>query len=473
VSEDHAADGSATAPQEPGQLPGQPKPGRLHGREVSPLWHNAGFLKLWAGQSISLLGSSVTALALPLTAILTLHAGAAQIGILKSLQWLPWIFVSLWVGAWSDRHRRRPIMIAANAGQVLLLCSIVGLALGHELSLGYLYFAGFALGTMAVCFGLAYSAYVPFIAGRDLLVPANARLQGSASVATIAGPGLGGVLVELLTAPVALVADAASFVVSAVSLLWIHDVEPAPDRPAVHTGVIARIRVGLELVFKDPLLRALVGTSGFFNLFIQWIGTLLVLFMVDDLRLSPGIIGLMVSCQSVGALTGSLLSSRASRRFGIGRAIMGAVVCECLVMLAAPFAPARHPVYGALVIGAVLFINGMGSTLSGIIGTSVRQAVTPQDLIGRMSAAFSFVGYGVVAIGSLCGGFIAQAVGLRMGILIGAIGIQATIVWMALSALPKVRELPKLPAAPEQPAGTLNGDSQETAAKPRRSHHVS
>jgi len=130
-------------------------------------------------------------------------------------------------------------------------------------------------------------------------------------------------------------------------------------------------------------------------------------------------------------------------------------------------------VYGALVIGAVLFINGMGSTLSGIIGTSVRQAVTPQDLIGRMSAAFSFVGYGVVALGSLFGGFIAQAVGLRTGILIGAIGIQATIVWMGLSALPKVRELPKLPAAPDQPTGTLNGDSQETAAKPRRSHHVS
>ena len=468
MSDTHAADGPATGTQAPAP------PG---GRSLSPLWHNPGFLKLWAGQSISLLGSSVTVLALPLTAILTLHANAAQIGIMKSLQWLPWIFVSLWVGAWTDRRRRRAVLVGANFGQVLILGSIVGLAIGHELSLGFLYIAVFALGTMAVCFGLAYSAYVPFIAGRDMLVPANARLQASASVSAIAGPGLGGLLVELLTAPVALVADAASFVVSAVSLLWIRETEPAPARSPDHTGVVAQIRVGLSLVFKDPLLRALVGTSGFFNLFIQWVGTLLVLFMVHDLRLDASIIGVMVSCQSLGALAGSFLSGWASRKFGIGRAIMGAVVGECLVMLAAPLAPARHPVAGAMVIGAVLFINGMGSTLSGIIGTSVRQAVTPQDLIGRMTAAFSFVGFGVVALGALAGGFVGQLIGLRLGVLVGAIGIQGTIVWMGLSALPRVRELPQLTSAAGDPASQpgASGDSgsHDAAAEPQREHHVS
>lgn len=425
-----------------------PGAARVRGsRRFSPLWYNPGFLKLWAGQTISLLGSSVTTLALPLTAILALHADAVQIGVMKSLQWLPWIFVSLWIGAWSDRGRRRPIMVGANIGQVLILASIVGLALGHELSLPFLFAAVFALGVMAVCFDLSYSAYVPFIAGRDLLVPANSRLQASASVASIAGPGLGGLLVELLTAPVALVADAASFVVSAVSLLWIRQTEPDPVRPPGHAGTIAQIRVGLALVFKDPLLRALVGTSGFFNLFVQWIGALLVLFMVRDLHLRAGVIGLLVTCQSAGALTGSFLSGLASRRFGIGRAIMGAVVCECLVMLAAPLAPARHPVLGAAVIGAVLFVNGMGATLSGIIGTSVRQAVTPQHMIGRMTAAFQFVGFGVVALGALCGGLVGQLLGLRTGVLLGAIGIQGTIVWMGLSALPRIRELPKLSSA--------------------------
>lgn len=422
-------------------------------QRFSPLWHKPGYLKLWAGQSVSLLGSSVTTLALPLTAILTLHADAAQIGVMKSLQWLPWIFVSLWIGAWSDRRRRRPIMVGADIGQVIILGSIVGLALAHMLSLPVLFVAVFALGVMTVCFNLSYSAYVPFIAGRDLLVPANSRLQASASVASIAGPGLGGLLVELLTAPVALIADAASFGVSAASLLWIRETEPAPARPPGRVSVIAQIRVGLSLVFKDPLLRALVGTSAFFNLFVQWIGALLVLFMVHDLRLHASIIGLMVTSQSVGALTGSLLSGLASRRFGIGRTIMGAVVCECLVMLAAPLAPASHPALAAVMIGAVLFVNGMGATLSGIIGTSVRQAVTPQDTIGRMTAAFQFVGFGVVALGALCGGFAGQLLGLRLGVLIGAIGIQGTIVWMGMSALPRIHELPKLSSEASEPAG--------------------
>lgn len=422
-------------------------------KRFSPLWHKPGFLKLWAGQSVSLLGSSVTTLALPLTAILTLHADAAQIGVMKSLQWLPWIFVSLWVGAWSDRRRRRPIMVGANIGQAIILAAVVGLALGHMLSLAFLFAAVFALGVMTVCFNLSYSAYVPFIAGRDLLVPANSRLQASASVASIAGPGLGGLLVELLTAPVALIADAASFAVAAASLLWIRESEPAPVRPSNRKNFTTRIRAGLSLVFNDPLLRALAGTSGFFNLFSQWIAALLVLFMVHGLRLQPGVIGLLVTCQSVGALAGSLLSGQAARRFGIGPTIMSAVICECLIMLAAPLAPARHPVFAAAAIGVVLFVNGMGSTLSGIIGTSVRQAVTPQHMIGRMTAAFQFIGFGVVPLGALCGGLAGQFLGLRLGVLTGAIGIQGTIVWMGMSALPRIRELPGLSSAASEPAG--------------------
>jgi len=397
---------------------------------------------LWAGQSVSLLGSSVTTLALPLTAIYTLHADAAQIGVMKTLQWLPWILVSLWVGVWSDRHRRRSAMIAADFGQALVLAAIVALALAHLLSLPIMFVAVFCLGTLTVFFTLSYSAYVPFIAGRDLLVPANSRLQASASFAAIAGPSLGALLVELLTAPVALVADIASWLVSAASLLGIRKTEPAPDRPPGKPSVRAEIQAGLSLVFSNPLLRALMGTSGFFNLFIQWMNTLFILFMVRDLGLHPTTIGLMVSCQAAGSLTGSFLSSPASRRLGIGRAFMVAVVCECLVMFVAPLAPVGHRLLAALMIGSMLFVNGLGSTVSGIIGTSVRQAVTPLGLIGRMTAAFQFVGYGVIALGAVAGGLVGQALGLRQGLLLGAIGIQGTIIWMALSALPRVHDLP-------------------------------
>jgi MFS family permease len=466
VSEKPCGGGTGTPTGVAARFAPQGKPSRL--------WRQPGFTKLWAGQSVSLLGSSVTTLALPLTAIYTLHADAAQIGVIKTLQWLPWILVSLWAGVWSDRHRRRPAMIAADLGQAFVLCTIVALAAAQLLSLPVMFAAVFCLGTLTVFFTLSYSAYVPFIVGRDLLVPANSRLQASASFAAIAGPSLGALLVEVLTAPVALVADIASWLVSAASLLWIRKTEPTTHPPG-KTSVRAEIGAGLSVVFSNPLLRALMGTSGFFNLFIQWMNTLFILFMVRDLGLHAGAIGLMVSCQSTGALAGSFLSSPLSRRFGIGRAFMAAVVCECLVMTVAPLAPAGHHLFATLLIGAMLFVNGLGSTVSGIIGTSVRQAVTPQNLIGRMTAAFQFVGYGVVALGALFGGLAGQALGLRQGLLIGAIGIQGTIIWMALSALPRVRELPVASSSEDQPAsdvtagdGTTPGTSQAGRLRPAR-----
>lgn len=435
----------AAAPDAPEDDPGR-------GGRFSPLWHKPDFVKLWAGQSVSLMGSSVTTLAIPLTAIYTLHADAAQIGILKTLQWLPYLLISLWAGAWSDRHRRRPLMIAANLGQALMLATIVALALGHLLTLPILLVAVFITGTMTVFFDLSYSAYVPAIVGRDLLVPANSRLQASASVAQIAGPGLGGLLVELVTAPVALVADAVSFVASVASLLWIRNREPAPVPRPEDAGVLSQVRMGLRVVFRDPLLRALVGTSAFFNLFSQWMAALLILFAVHDLGMHAGTIGLMSGGAAVGALAGSFLAGPTSRRFGIGIAVMGSVVGECVVILAIPFAPAGHPALAALLIGAVLAASGLGSALSSIVGTSVRQAVTPQHLIGRMTATYRFVSFGVIALGSLCGGIAGQLLGLRAGLLVAAIGIQSTIVWMALSALPRVRRLPE-PPPPEAPAG--------------------
>jgi MFS family permease len=456
--------GAASAAQAAGTVSG----GRRGARAVrSPLWHKPDFLKLWAGQSVSLMGSSVTSLAIPLTAIYTLHAGAEQIGVLKTLQWLPYLLVSLLVGAWSDRHRRRRVMIGVNVAQALVMGTIVTLGVTRLLTLPILYVAVFAAGTLTVFFDLSYSAYVPAVAGRDLLVPANSRLQASASVAQIAGPGLGGLLVELVTAPVALIADAASFVFSAASLLWIRDREPAPRPHPGEAGVLSQVRIGLVVVLKNPLLRALVGTSAFFNLFSQWMAVLLILFAVRDLGLHPGTIGLVTGSAAVGALAGSFLAGPASRRFGIGVSVMGSVVGECVVLLAVPFAPASHPALAAVLIAAVLAASGLGSALSSIVGTSVRQAVTPQHLIGRMTATYRFVSFGVIALGALCGGFFGQWLGLRGGLLVGAIGMQSTIVWMALSALPRVHDLPAPPeaAGEKEPAGEAAAGEMDAAGE--------
>lgn len=431
----------------------------------SPIWAQHSFLKLWGGQSISLVGSAVTSLALPLTAIYTLHADAAQIGVMRTVQWLPYILFSLQLGAWTDRRRRKPLMIGANLGQAIMLSTIVTLAVTHVLTLPILVGAVFVTGTLTVTFDLSYNAYLPSLVDRDLLLPANSRLQTTASIAVIGGPGLGGVLVQALTAPVALLADAASYLVSIASLLWIREPETAPEVSPDTPGMLGQIRVGLAVVLKDPLLRSLVGTSAFFNLFSQWMSTLIVLFAVRDLHLAASVIGLMVGTPAIGAVAGSLLAGRVSKWLGIGPSVMACVVLECGALLVVPFAPVSHPGVAAVLIAVMLAASGLGSALSSIVGISVRQVVTPPSLYGRMTATYRFVSFGVIALGSLFGGLAGQGFGLHGGLLIGAIGLQSTIVWMALSALPKVRELP--PSASAQPAS-----GSETEPDPESSAEV-
>lgn len=410
-----------------------------------PLLRNRSFVKLWAGQSVSLLGSSVTTLALPLIAIYTLHAGAEQVGLLKAVLWLPYLLIALWAGAWCDRHRRRRVMIVANAGQALAIGSIAVFALTGALTFPLLLVAVFAAGCLAVFFDLSYNAFVPSIVARTRLVPANSRLQSSASVAQIAGPGLAGLLVQFFTAPVALLADAASFVVSVVTLWWIRGSEPPAPRPD-EGGVWSQIRVGLAIVIRNPLLRALTGNAAVFNLFAQWMAALLVLFEVRDLGLRPGTIGLVAGAAAAGALAGSMLAGAATRSLGVGRALLTAVIGGSVVLLAVPFVPAGHPVLAAVMLAAVLSVSSAGTAMSSVVAISVRQAVTPRHVIGRMTATYKFMTYGLITVGALGGGVSGQLLGLRAGLMAGAVGLLGSIAWVVFSPLPRIRELP----APEQ-----------------------
>jgi MFS family permease len=427
------------------------------------LRRHPGFVKLWAGQSVSLLGSSITTLALPLTAIYVLHANAGQVGALKAVLWLPYLLIALWAGAWCDRHRRRRVMIGANLGQALAVGAIALLALTGVLTLPLLYVAVFAAGSLAVFFDLSYNAYVPAITSRELLVSANSRLQSSASVAQIAGPGLGGALVQLVTAPIALFADAASFVFSAASLVWIRAREPAPRARTDEGRVWAQVRVGLVVVAGNPLLRALMGTAATFNLFAQWMAALLVLFEVHDLGLRPGAIGLISGAAGIGALAGSAFAGAATRRLGIGPAMLVSSIASCAALLAVPFAPAGHPLAAAAVLAAALTVSSTGTAMSSVAAMSIRQAVTPRHVIGRMTATYKFMTYGLITLGALLGGICGQLLGLRTGLLVGAIGLLGSIAWVACSALPRVRELPAQEREPPaEPAASRQAGPRPT-----------
>ena len=411
----------------------------------STLWRNRDFLQLWAGETISLFGSEVTELALPLTAILVLGADAGELGLLGAARFVPFLLFTLPVGVLADRRRRRPLLIVANLGRAAAIGSVPLLAVLGALTMPGLIVIAFVAGALTVLFDVTYVSYIPTVVGREHLVDANSRLQASASAAAIGGPGLGGLLVQWLSAPIALVVDAGSYLVSAVNLLLIHARERAPDPPVGTHGITGQIREGFGLLLGHRSLRALAGVAGAYNLFGQWIAVLFVLFAVEELGLSPGLIGLVISSGAVGALFGAIFAGRVARALGIGRAIVWAVVIECVVMLPLGFVAGPTAIVLATLF-AIYFVNGCFVTMSSVHAIAYRQAVTPEGLLGRVTAGYRFISYGSIPIGALLGGLAGEWLGLRGGLVVGTVGLLTAAVFVLLSPL---REVHRLPATPE------------------------
>ena len=386
----------------------------------SSLWRNRDFLKLWTGESVSLLGSQVTELALPLTAVIALRAGPAEMGILGAARFLPYLVLTLPAGLIADRFRRRPILIWANLGRALLIGLVPGLALIDALRIEQLYAIGAAVGSLTVIFDVTYWSYLPSVVEREQLTEGNSRLMATSAVASVGGPGLGGLLVQLLTAPIALLVDAASFAFSSVSLAVIRRAEVAPPRVAGRS-IGQDLRDGLATVAGNRILRSLAGTAGLYNLFNAWIDALFVLFAVGRLGLTPGTIGLVISAGAAGALAGSLAAAPVARRIGIGPAVVWSVVLECVAMLPIAFVGGPTPLVLAVLI-AVFFVNGAGVSLSSVHAITVRQTLTPDVLLGRMTASYRLIGYGGIPVGAFLGGVVGELIGVRGAIGVGAVG---------------------------------------------------
>jgi hypothetical protein len=255
------------------------------------LWGHRDFRKLWAGETVSLFGSEVSELALPLVAVLVLDADAGQMGLLAAARFAPFLMVTLPAGAWVDRRRRRPVLISSNLGRALLVGLVPLLAGLGLLRMGHLYAVAFAVGALTVLFDVAYQSYLPSLVKREQLVEGNSKLQASASAARVGGPGLGGLLVQLVGAPRALLLDAGSYVVSAASLLAIRNREPAPAAEGdgqPRTRLRQEIGEGLAVTYRNPVLRSLAGLAATYNLFSQVIDALLVLYATRELGLSAG-----------------------------------------------------------------------------------------------------------------------------------------------------------------------------------------
>lgn len=415
---------------------------------LTGLWRHSDFLRLWAGETISLLGSQVTLLALPLTAVTFLHASAAQMGYLSAAEMAPFLVIGVFAGVWVDRMRRKRIMMVADLGRFLLLLLIPVLDLTDALRMEYLYAIAFLVGVLTLFFDVAYQSYLTTLVGREYLVEGNSKLEVSESCARVAGPSLAGGLISLVTAPIAILADAISFLWSAAFLYWIHQPEFPPARPERELSIWRDVYEGLRLVLGNPLLRSIAGCTGTSNFFGSIISSLLVLYATRELGISAGLLGIIFASGSVGAVIGSLLSGRVPGWIGLGWTIVGSATFFGLANLFIPLASGPKAVV-ILMLTTGMFISGFDNPLYNVNQVSLRQIITPDDLQGRMNATMRFIVWGTIPLGSLVGGALGTALGVREALFFGAIGSFFAMPWVFFSPVRRLKQQPAPTAAPE------------------------
>ncbi|MBB6080277.1 MFS family permease [Streptomyces paradoxus] len=398
------------------------------------------------GETVSGLGNSITVVALPLIAVVGLDAGSTAVGLLTAAAWLPWLLIGLPVGAWVDRRRKRPLMIACDVAAAAALVSVPSAAWLDVLTFQHLVVVALVCGTAAVCFNTAYHSYIRVVLdGRDLL-EGNAKLQGSAAATQIAGPGVAGLLAQALGAVTALVTDAVTFLVSAVCLQRIGVVEPDrapdPERASLRRQIVE----GLRFVGRDRYLRPMVTWGAVINLALTGYQAVQVVFLVRTVGLNPGMVGLLLTSGSAGGIVGALVATRLSRRFGTARGLL------LLQLTTSPFVlllPMTTPGPGLLLFATGAFLIGVGVSVANIVVGTFRQTYSPPHMLGRVVATAMMINHSTIPLGSLIGGVLGDAVGYRpaMWIMTGLVAPCWLI--LAISPMRRTRDLPQA-GKPEQ-----------------------
>ncbi|WP_373430194.1 MFS transporter [Streptomyces sp. V1I1] len=426
------------------------------------MWRDRDFRRLWVGQTASQLGEHTTLIVLPLFAVLTLNAGAGELGVLRAVGQAPLLLLSLFVGAWVDRWRTRTVMVVTDAGRTLILGAAAVAGLLGWLGLPALLVVAFAVGALSVFFDVAYQASLVRLVKRDQLLQGNSALEGSRSAAQIGGPALGGALVSLLSAPIAAASSAVFFALSLLSIRRIRRTESIPERSERFPRVWRRIHEGLRFVVSDTSLRTVCLASAAFQFSFSAMMTVYLLFLPRELHLSGITVGLALAAMGPGALLGSMLAARLPSRFGYGTVLVSAAALGDGVFLCVPALHGSSAVTVPALL-AVNFVFGTGGQLVNVTVMAVRQAVTPDGMQGRAAATITFVGMGMTPLGSLLGGFLAMEWGLRTSLLVTAAGMMLSPVVMAMSPLARLGRA--LPAVQDAPPTVARSEAHETAAR--------
>ncbi len=407
------------------------------------LWRNRDFMKLWTGQTVSELGSRITRDGVPLAAVMVLGAGPFAMAVLNAANGIAVLLFSLYAGLWVDRLRRRPIMIWADAGRAVLLGTIPLAAITHRLTMPLLFVVAALAGVLTVFFDVAYQTYLPTLVERENVLEGNSKLAMSASIAEVLGPALTGVLVKILTAPIAIFLDALSFVFSAVSVAVISKPEEKPQ-PRPTDSPLREAMAGLQFIRHEPVLRALAGYSAtvFFGFGI--IGALYVLFAIRDLKLGPVVLELSIACGGIASFAGSALATPFSRRFGVGSTL---IVSAGIVGLGAFLIPSA---YGPLALRAgflvaAQLVSDSSMVIYNVHAISIRQTVAPGQVLGRVNASMRLLTFGILPLGAIAGGALAAGIGTRGAMFLADGGMVLAILWLVASPVRSLRS-PELAA---------------------------
>ena len=405
-------------------------------REPS-VWRDPAYRRLWGSVGVSLLGSEITVIALPLTAVAVLHASAGQVALLAAAGTAPFLLLGLPAGAWVDRWPRRRLMVVCDWLRGALLATVpLAWALG-VLTLPHLFAVTFAAGVFGVFFDVAALSVLPALVPRDRLASANGGLEASRAVSQTSGPAVGGVLVQVATAPLALLADAVSFVVSAVLLRGLPPLV-TPGSAGPRPPLARQIREGLQFCLRSPLIRPVMLGGAWLNFWGHALMAVFIPYAVRALHLSPAVIGLVLAASNLGYLLGSVLASRLNARIGVGPAIVVGVVLHG-GLLGVALAPAGAPLPW-LVVGFT--VQALGVALWNVNAVSLRQASTPEPLLARMNATSRFLLWGAMPLGAAFGGLLVTLGGLHTAVLVAAIGVPLVALPLLRSALIGVRTMP-------------------------------
>ena len=413
-------------------------------RRPASLWKHRDFLLYWFSQTVSRSGSRIAEFALPLTAIFLFDASSQELGVVSALAYAPYLFMTLFAGVWIDRSRKRRVLMTAELGRVVALSAVLGIYLADGLSLVTLYGVALVLGMCAVLFDISGAAYLPSLVQRDQLVDGNAKLQATIVVTQSGGPAVGGLLTQLLSAPAVLAGSVFSPILSLLSLCAMRHREPRPEPSAEKRATFREIREALRFIAHDRYLRFLTLRSGVNNIFFTARNTLLPLFVLQTLALSPGSLGIILGAGSVGGFVGALCSRPLAKRMGPGRVVVLGYGGSSLSQVVLPLATGPTAVALGMLI-PMFFVSGLFMTIGNTNVAALQQMMIPRHRLGRVLAGMRTVTWGSMPVGALAGGFLGALIGVREALAVAAMGFCLSALWMALSPVAKLRRWPEPP----------------------------